>query len=163
MLGSVLCWLWLTSCWSREPQTLFSFAHSTYSHGPTTHCYNWIVDMTPVVGDRCVSSVKAVKVDQSFELHGMPALYADPLTLLVQAVWKEIMTSCLNLITAIKNWSQFRRQHSCACTCAFAIVSGHWLGSVSGGKGDRPCEVTCAWPLLSPLSCLSSRNKGYAV
>lgn len=80
---------------------------------------------------------------------------AEPLTLPGWGVWKR--TSCSNVISAIKNSSVL----SCVCVwdCSCASVSGLRLGSQSDSRGGRQREVTCAWLPLSPLSCLSTRNK----
>lgn len=163
----MLCWLWLTSCcWSREPQTHSIFVQSAESHGTTKHCYNWMLGMTPVVGGRCISKVKAVEVHgtcfESDEAHPSPNTFAQQthqtswFMLSGKEPWHLPPTSSL----AIKNGSMFCCQHVCVCVCfsVCAFVSGQRSGSLSFSK-ETDSEVTGLWSQLSPLSCLSTCNK----
>ncbi len=105
--------------------------------------------MTPAVWDRCAGEVKAVEVGQSFESRGTPCsactCSADPSDLTVRAVCKKTKT--------FAQMSSMRLKiEACSAVsfCPCVAVAVHLCsGSLSGSKGDRQREVTCAQPLLS--------------
>lgn len=100
--------------------------------------------MTSVVGDSCVGKVKAVEVGRSFESdEAHPAVRTcaqqSRQNLLVWAVWIRTMTSCSNVINAIKNWSMFSCQRLCvwlwlsiAVWPVCGVTLGQWEETVWG-------------------------------
>lgn len=120
--------------------------------------------MTPVVGDRCVGKVKAAEVGRSFESdEAHPALHTFAQQT-HQPSWSELSGKEPWHLAPASSMQLKIEACSAASICTCVTVVCVWpVRGVTIGQQRRQTVWGHMWLLLSRLSCLSTRNKCWAV